>query len=202
MGLPGINFAPADIAPAEFFGEWLSKQVEPLKPLLGVLGDQSATMSIRVTGDDGGEWSCTVNKDGLTIKEGLSEEAEVTVILSTPDFQRAVSGALPMAGSRAGRKRPSPEEAPGLIENALEQLRQVAGQLRYRIEDPAGDFMVDVKFAGPLKDDPDVEVIMSRETAEGIAGGSLNPQTAFMAGQVQIQGDISLLMQLMPLMGA
>ena len=68
-------------------------------------------------------------------------------------------------------------------------------------EDPdKGDFIVDVKFAGPLNDEPDVSVTMARETAENMAKGELNPQAAFMAGQVQISGDMSILMQLMPLM--
>lgn len=202
MGLPALKFAPKDIAPEKYFGEWLPGEVAPWKPFLGVLGGLSATLSIRVTGAGGGEWSCAVNKDGLQVAPGLKDDAVVTIALSVKDFQTAVSGELKMGGPRGGgAKAPSPTELPKLIERNLAGLREVNGILRYQLTDPAaGDFVVDVKFAGPMKDQPDVTVSMGKDVAMEITKGELNPQAAFMAGQVQISGDISLLIQLMPLM--
>jgi hypothetical protein len=156
----------------------------------------------KVTGDGGGEWSCSLSKDGLKIETGLRDDAVVTVRLPVKGFVSAVTGELKM-GPPGGAKAPSPEQAPGLIKDALTSLRQINGILRYHLEDAdKGDFVVDVKFAGPMKDDADVSVTMARETAENMAKGELNPQAAFMAGQVQISGDMTILMQLMPLMNA
>jgi putative sterol carrier protein len=41
---------------------------------------------------------------------------------------------------------------------------------------------------------------MERATALAIAKGDTNPQAAFMSGQVQIEGDLSILMQLSPIL--
>lgn len=200
MALPTIQNAPADITPEKFFGQWLPTQAEQFKAIMPLLGDITATMGIKVTGDEGGEWSCTISKDGLKIEQGLRDDAVVTVRLDKKNFVAAVTGQLKM-GPGAGAKAPSPEQAPQMLKDAITAVKQINGILRYQLEDPdQGDFLVDVKFAGPLNDDADVQVTMARETAESMAAGDLNPQAAFMAGQVQISGDMSILMQLMPLM--
>jgi len=201
MGLPGIKFAPKDITPKKFFEEWLLPQAEPFKAFLPMLGELAATLAVRVAGPEGGEWSCRLDKNGLKVAPGLKDDAVITLSLDTKNFLAAVTGELKMGAPQGGsRKAPPPEQIPGRIAQTLESLRQVKGQLRYHLNDPAGDFIVDIKFAGPLKDAPDAEVIMNREIAEGMAKGEVDPQQAFMAGKIRIEGDLSLLIQLMPLM--
>jgi len=202
MGLSTIPIAPKDITPSRFFKEWLPQQVEPFKPLMSFLGDVSATLAVRVTGDSGGDWSCTASMNGLEVAEGLKDDAVITLILSVKAFLAAVTGEIKFGQppSRGG-KAPDVSKVPGMIKSTLASLRMVNGMLRYHLTGTgAEDFIVDIKFGGPLKSAPDVEVTMGRELAEGMNAGTVNPQDAFMAGKIKIDGDMSLLFQLMPLM--
>jgi len=200
MGIPGLSYAPEDITPEKFFNEWLPEQFEPLKPMaLKMVGDNTAGMSIKL---DSGEWTCAISPEGLSVSEGLSDDSAVTLVMSDDNFSQAVTGKLKMNfGGPGGGNQPSLEEAPGMFKNAVDTVKQVNGALMYQLTGAGdGDFSVIVKFAGPMKDTPDVTVTIDKEDAEAMAKGEIDPQSAFMQGKVQISGDMTLLMQLMPLM--
>ena len=200
MGLPAIPNAPQDITPETFFGSWLPEQAANYKDLAAQFaGDIVAGMSIRVTGDGGGEWTCSISKDGLKINSGLSDDSAVTVIIDAASFKKAVTGDIKMSPP-ADAAVPSPEEAQSKMKDLLDAVKEIHGMMKYTITYPDGDdFVSFVKFAGPLKDEPDVGITMEKEDADALAAGELNPQAAFMAGKLQIEGDMTLLMQLAPL---
>jgi hypothetical protein len=193
MPLPGISYAPKDVTPKKFFEEWLPGQFEKVKALvMPFAGEVNAAMAIKVTGAGGGEWSCGLSAEGLKVESGLREDAVVTLVLSEPNFREAVTGEPPAA-----------DKIPALIRRQLEALRQIQGMIEFRMEDAkSGDFTVRIKFAGPMKDEPDAGVSLAREDAEAISRGELNPQAAFMSGRMKISGDMMLLMQMTPLMTA
>jgi SCP-2 sterol transfer family len=201
MGLPEIPNAPADITPEAFFGSWLPEQAENFKDMAAQFaGDIVAGMSIRVTGDGGGEWTCSISKDGLKIDSGLNDDSPVTVIIDGASFKKAVTGEIKMSPP-ADAAVPSPEEAQAKIKDSIAAVKEIQGMMKYTIKYPEGDdFVSCIKFAGPLKDEPDVGITMDKEDADALAAGELNPQAAFMAGKLQIEGDMTLLMQLAPLM--
>jgi hypothetical protein len=205
MPLPGISYAPKDVTPKKFFEEWLPGQFAKVKALvMPFAGEVNAAMAIKVTGAGGGEWSCGLSAEGLKVEAGLREDAVVTLVLSEPNFREAVTGERQMMGmGGGGQKMPAADKVPALIRRQLEALRQIQGMIEFRMEDAkSGDFTVRIKFAGPMKDEPDASVSLAREDAEAIGRGELNPQAAFMSGRMKIGGDMMLLMQMTPLMTA
>ena len=57
-----------------------------------------------------------------------------------------------------------------------------------------------IKFAGDLKEEADCSISLDRKKATAIVRGEIDPQTAFITGQIKIEGDSSLVTQLIPLM--
>ncbi len=204
MGLGPMELpkAPADITPAKFFMEWLPTQVDSFKDLIGQFGGGvSAAMATRVTGDGGGDWTTVLEGGAVKVEEGLRDDAVVTIVISAPNFKDAVTGQMedvmqppPDAGNI------SPEDAAEKAKQNMEAVKTIEGQIKFAIEDDAKPFEVMVKFAGPLKDEADVAVIVDREQAIAMAKGDTNPQAAFMSGAIKIEGDMGILMQLAPMM--
>jgi putative sterol carrier protein len=202
-GMMNLPKAPADITPAKFFGEWLPTQVEAFKDMIGSLGGEtSAAMSFRITGQGGGDWSTLLAGGKVKVEKGLRDDALVTVVMNATNFVEAVTGQLeevmqPPPGAAANL---TPAQAAAKAKENMEAVKSIIGAVGFSIEDDKKPFAAMVKFAGPLKDAADVTVSMERQTAVAIAKGDTNPQAAFMSGQVKIEGDLSILMMLMPLM--
>lgn len=202
MGMMDLPKAPADITPAKFFNEWLPTQMEPFKDMIASLGgDVSAAMSVRIKGEGGGDWTALLQGGEVKISEGISDDALVTIIMEAGNFVEAVTGQMedfmqppPGAGDM------SPEQAAAKAKENLETLKGIHGTIKMALEDAEKPFWAMIKFQGEIKDEADVTVSMERATSLAIASGETNPQAAFMSGQVRIEGDMSILMQLMPLM--
>lgn len=195
--------APADITPGKFFNEWLPEQMEPIKEMISSFGGGiSAALAIRVTGDNGGDWSACLDGGEVKIEEGLKSDAVVTFVLNEKNFVEAVTGEMEdlMPPPPEGSGDVDPAKAAEQAKSRMETVKNIQGSLKYVIEDDDKPFEVMIKFAGDLKDEADVSVIIDRENALAMAKGETNPQAAFMSGQIKIQGDMSILMQLTPLM--
>lgn len=203
MGLPQIPEAPKDITVAKFFKEWLPEQFKQFADLVKQFGgDITAGMSFKIEGDKGGDFSTVIDKGDFKVADGLADDAIVTLVMSDKNFLAVVTGERKMAlQPPGGGREPKPEEIPGQLKNTIDTLKNVNGMLQFKVTDEKeGDFDVKVKFAGPMKDDPDVSITVAKEDADAMASGELNPQAAFMAGKIQIDGDMGLLMSMMPLM--
>jgi putative sterol carrier protein len=62
---------------------------------------------------------------------------------------------------------------------------------------PGGDWQVDFKLGpGAIPDAATTTVTVQAEDADRMERGELNPMEAFMAGRIQVTGDMALLMQL------
>jgi putative sterol carrier protein len=61
----------------------------------------------------------------------------------------------------------------------------------------AGDWRVDFKLGpGAIPESPTTTVSIHAEDADQMQRGELNPMDAFMAGRIQLAGDLTLVMQL------
>ncbi len=203
-GMMNIPEAPADITPAKFFTEWLPTQVDSFKDMIsGLGGGVSVAMSTKVTGDGGGEWTALLADGAVKVEEGLRDDAVVTVVIDAKNFVAAVTGQMKdvMAPPPAGAGGDlSPEQMAEQAKEKLEAIKGIEGSIGFQIEDDEKPFGAMVKFAGELRDEPDVTICIDRENAIAMANGETNPQAAFMSGQIKIEGDMSILMQLTPLM--
>ena len=200
-GLLNMIKAPMDITPGKYFGEWLPNLIEPMKDLIGSFaGDLSAAISLRITGDKGGEWSAIIDRGRVEIQEGLKPDALVTIVMSDTNFIEAVTGQIddimPQSSGEAVMEG-SPEEMLAQAKEKMAELKTIEGALRIVIDDSERPYAVTVKFAGELKEEADCVITLDRKKANGIVKGKIDPQTAFMSGQVKIEGNSSLVMQLL-----
>ena len=77
-----------------------------------------------------------------------------------------------------------------------ENLADLAGTLRFELTGEDG-FVLRVHFgAEPMSDEPRCTLQIAREAYEQLRSGELNPQDAFMGGQIVATGDIQMAMQL------
>jgi putative sterol carrier protein len=196
--------APADITPKTFFGEWLPSQLDNFKDLIQTFsGDLSASMSVKVDGDNGGEWTVGLGGGAVNISDGLSSDSVVTIVVSEKNFVEAVTGQLdeyrmqPPGGMSQGDL--DPEAIKKQAADNLEVVKGISGALQFCLDDPDNPVAVTICFGGEVKD-PDCVIKVDKEDAKSMASGETNPQAAFMSGKIRIEGDMSLLMQLTPLM--
>lgn len=86
-----------------------------------------------------------------------------------------------------------------IVNAAVEKLNEKIGSFsstaKFVIENE-GSIMIDDNGVREGDDEADVTLTASRETFEGILDGSVNPTTAFMSGKLQLDGDMSVAMQL------
>jgi SCP-2 sterol transfer family len=196
--------APMDITPARFFEEWLPGQVENSRDLLQIYaGDLSFVVSVKVTGEQGGEWTVRLADRRPEFASGLDPEAVVTFIVSAENFIQSVTGQLddlrPRSRDTAAIDT-SPEALQRRARQLLAALKEIRGSLRAELDDPNRALGVTIKFGGEMKDSPDCTIRIKMDHVRAMASGELDPQAAFMTGKVKIEGDSGLLMQLLAVM--
>jgi putative sterol carrier protein len=202
LGMPDLDILHElkDITPTKLFGEWLPQLVTVFTPVVAwLMDDLKAAISIKL---DDGEWTCEFSEDGLKVDEGLSDDAMVTVVMSEKDFLSVVTGERKMAMMPSSDQPVDITEFPEMVKKNIETLKGIEAVLLLKVEDPdAGDLVVKVKFAGPMKDQPDTQVGVAQDVLEDMASGALDPAGAFiLGGQVQVEGDVNLLMKLAMMM--
>ncbi len=194
--------APKDITPEKFFNQWLPEQISGFQEIIkGLAGDVSFSISTRVTGDGGGDWTADIENGEVKFSSGVKEDALVTFILNKQNFIEAVTGErdeLRMQPPGGGGGNPA--AMVGQAKENMAALRDISGSIKWVVDDESKPFEATIKFAGPITPEPTATVVVDLDTMKEMASGSLNPQSAFMAGRIQISGDMTILMQLTPLM--
>jgi hypothetical protein len=201
-----IAFPPSPIAPERFFAEFLPKAlaeqgVPPGAELLEV------KLGVELTGAGGGEWLVHLANGSARVTKESRADAAFTVRQSVDDWRGALwegrGGAI--GKQSAALFRPGERPAPGPAglgatpsPAALAQMRALDGVIRVVVSGgPGGDWQVDFKLGpGRIPDTPTTTVTLHAEDAEKMERGELNPMEAFMAGRIQLAGDMTLMMQM------
>ncbi len=198
---------PEDITPEAFFKQWLPSTLDSFRDLIREQAKDLTTpfLAVRVTGEQGGEWSVVLNQGEVEIKEGLDPGTAVTFVLPTQNFIEFVTGQRdevmmqPPGGGMAGGASLTPEEVNKQFRKNMEALRGIKGQMQFIADDPDRPFNVHIKFQGELKDQADAVLTVATEDLRQMSKGELSPPQAFMMGKVKVKGDMGLIMQLAPL---
>ncbi|NQT74626.1 MAG: SCP2 sterol-binding domain-containing protein [Chloroflexi bacterium] len=197
--------APADITPARFFEEWLPSQVESFGELLEVYSEGiSFAVSVKVTGDGGGEWTTGLSDGKPLFTSGLDPQALATITVSEENLVQSVTGQLDHLRAETPDMPADADLSPETIKqravDLINSLKEIEGSLHASVDGADPPLQVTVKFAGEMKDPPDCDVRIKLEDVQRMASGDLDPMGAFMAGKIQIEGDASVLLQLFALM--
>jgi hypothetical protein len=135
-------------------------------------------------------WFINLTDGEITVSETAAHEPFMTVALSESDWERFVKGAA-AGGLFAGNDR-------SFGKSRIERVRAIKGLMRFILTglSEGGDFVVDLHFGAERAAEPKATVQMPAEVAAKLQSGTLNPQAAFMQGQMRLIGDMGFAMQL------
>lgn len=171
------------------------RAVEAAQRVLDGMRAVSATIRVEVEGEGGGTFYLNVHDGRMEPGDAPAQEPFLTLLQDRPGFQRlaAEAGDSPMAflgglSGLAGEMK--------LTQARLENLQGVRGCVRFEVTGPGG-FALRTHFgAGPVPEADDTSITVDPDAYRKLRSGELEPQDAFMTGQIAVDGDMQLAMQI------
>ena len=185
-----------DVIPALFVDLDLTPAERAIELRLGVV----------LRGESGGEWTLHFVDGELGIEPSRSPDCDLTLVQRVVDWRAALWSGEPafvadavQALFRPPGTAPIPVLVPfTLVPNprALEQLRRLRGLLEIRV-DGGEDWCLGIRLGpGPIPVTPDAVIQLGAAQAEAIHRGSLHPLEALMTGELRLEGDLGLILQI------
>lgn len=180
--------------PAQF-NRALAQQEQAVKAAQKVLdGMRAVDATLRVI-VDGEAFHLNVVQGRMSPAGAPARPPVMTLVLDRAAFARVVReagdsamGFLGGLSGLAGEMR--------LTRSRLDNLAGVSGALRFEVTGDDGFALLTHFGSEPLPARPDATLSVDPETYRALRAGGLDPQQAFMAGQIRIAGNMQLAMQL------
>lgn len=171
------------------------RAVEAAQRVLDGMRAVSATIRVDVEGQGGGTFYLNVRGGRLEAGDAPAFEPFLTLLQDRAGFERlaAEAGDSPMAflgglSGLAGEMK--------LTKGRLENLQGVRGCVRFEVTGPEG-FALRTHFGpGPVPEAPDTAIRVDPDAYRQLRSGELEPQNAFLTGQIAVEGDMQLAMQI------
>ena len=190
---------PPPGTPAKEFFERFVPKAFAANPLPDDAKQVDVTLGVKLEGAGGGEWCFHLKEGSLSVAPGSTDEAAFTVLQSVDDWRGALwEGRGGAFGKQAQALFQPGTGAGGIPPTALTQLQALRGVIKMVVTgDQGGDWAVAFKLGpGPVPAQPTTTVSVSADDAAALERGELDPMQAFMAGRIQVAGDMTLLMQM------
>ena len=199
-----MSGAPAD--PRRFFLESLPAQwnaalreqeraLEAAQRLLDGMRGVDATIRVEIEGEGGGTFFLNVAGGLLTPGDTPAHPPLLTLRQERAAFERFAAevgdSALGFLGALTGLAQEM-----RLTRARVELLAGLAGCVRFELRGRDGFALLTHFGAGPLPAAPTTSITVDRDAYRALRAGTLNPQEAFLSGQIQVEGDLQLAMQL------
>jgi len=159
-----------------------------------------ATLRFDVRGPEGGTWYVNVAEGRSSAADTPAHEPFLAVEIDRRDFEplwrEAGDNVLGFLGGVSGLGTPIK-----LTRSRVEQIARVRGTLLFELTGEGG-FKLLARLGGgggPGAGEgggPDTAIRVDTEAYRALRCGTLQPQDAFLAGQIRIEGDMQLAMQL------
>jgi len=162
--------------------------------------------------DEGGEWTLHFIDGELGITQERVDDCQVTVVLRVDDWRSALWEGRPrliadvvaaVAESGPAALRPPGSKRTQGNPKALEGLSEIHGLIEAVIageageNDEADDWRVGIRIGpGPIPESPQATIKLGAAEAEAIRRGELHPLEALISGQLRLEGDLGLIIQL------
>jgi hypothetical protein len=164
------------------------------KVLAGMRG-VDATLRVDVEGEGGGVFFLNVRAGTMTAEDAPAGAPIMTVLQDRRAFERIASeagdSALGLLGGLSGLAGDFK-----LTQSRIDNLGAISGCLAFEVTGDDG-FAFRVHFGGgPLPAAPDTTIKVGPEVYADLREGRLDPQNAFMSGQLDVSGDLQIAMQL------
>lgn len=193
-----------DVVPSLFAELELDEADHAIDLRLGVvLRSDEAALPL----EQGGSWTLHFVEGELGIAEGRDEASDLTLVQSVRDWRSALWEGRPALvadavdqlrrGGPEAMRPPAPPDG-GPRPDPMKGLADLKGLLEAIISDDAGaDWRVGVLIGpGPLPVEPQATIRLGAGQAEAIRTGALHPLEALITGQLQLDGDLGLILQL------
>lgn len=159
--------------------------------------------------DEGGSWTLHFSEGALAISDGRREECEITVVMRVADWRSALWEGRPAliadAVASVAESGPAALRRPGGAHgsgnpNALRGLSEIQGLIEASIADESeemDDWRVGIQVGpGPIPESPQATILLGTKQADAIRRGELHPLEALITGQLRLEGDLGLIIQL------
>lgn len=194
-----LLFAEAELDPAE--------EAIDLKVGIVLHGDPDVESDPALEQDAGGEWTLHFVAGELGIARGRDERCELTIVQSVADWRSALWEGRPALIADAvdqirehGPEALRPPRPPGGAPppDPLKGIADLRGLIEAVIADQQGrDWRVGVLIGpGAIPETPQATIRLGAEQADAIRAGALHPLEALITGQLQLDGDLGLILQL------
>jgi hypothetical protein len=196
---------PAE-SPSQFYTERIPDQfnralrdqerlVEEAQRQLDGMRAVTATLQVEVRGEAGGTFYLNVEKGRMMADAAPARAPFMTLVQDRTGFEtlarEAGDSALGLLGGLSGLAGDMK-----LTQSRLDNLATVSGCLRFEVTGDDGFWLLTHFGESPVPDEPTTTIRVDPETYAGLRDGSLDPQTAFMSGKLEMTGDLQLAMQL------
>ncbi|MFO0687212.1 MAG: SCP2 sterol-binding domain-containing protein [Myxococcota bacterium] len=200
-----------DVIPSLFVDLELSPEERRAELRLGVV----------LRGEEGGEWTLHFVDGELGIGSPRAPECDVTIVQRVTDWRAALWEGRPAFVADAVHQLMLPGAAgmrPGLHSGlsglasmpdpqTVAELQALRGLVEVRVASPGrvepggvDDWCLAIQLGpGPLATAPDATIALGAEQAEAIHRGELHPIEALITGQLRLEGDLGLILQLQAL---
>jgi len=189
-----------DVVPALFAEADLGEAEAAIDLKLGIVlrGDER---------EEGGEWTLHFIEGELGIASQREEACEITIVQSVTDWRSALWEGRPaliadvadrIRESGPNALRPPAPAGRGPRPDPLKGISDLRGLIEgvIAIED-GSDWRIGVQVGpGPISETPQATIRLGAAQADAIRDGSLHPLEALITGQLQLDGDLGLILQL------
>lgn len=183
--------------PAQFNGA-LAEQEQAAERARRTLDDMravDATLCVRVEGEDGGLFFLNVAGGRMSAGDEAAHPPFLTLVQDRRSFERlaeeAGDSALGMLGGLAGLAGDIK-----LTRSRIANLSGVSGTLLFEVTGEDG-FTLRTHFGeGGPREEPDAAIRVDPAVYADLRAGKVDPQQAFMGGQLEVTGDMQLAMAL------
>lgn len=203
------SFPASPVPPAELLEQWLPDAFGEAA-LPDALRALDYALGVELVGEGGGEWVVQMRDGVLSVQAGPRAETSFTYVQSVEAWRAALweaGGAAFGKGAQAlfdpqkmlAHTATAAETGFAIVPSpaALESLRELDGLIRLVVTDAAGEWEVGLRLGpGAIPEEANTTVSVSSEDATAMERGELNPLEAFMAGRIEVTGDMTLMMQM------
>jgi len=171
------------------------RAVESARQVLEGMRAVDATIRVEVEGEGGGTFFLNIAGGRLSAGDEPSHPPFLTLLQDRAAFERlaaeAGESALGFLGGMSGLAGEMK-----LTRGRLDHLAGVQGSLRFQVTGEAGFALVTHFGTGPVPAEPDAQISVAPEAYRALRSGTLEPQDAFLSGQIAVEGDMQLAMQI------
>ena len=188
-----------EMEPEKFFVELLPASFEKNAHLLPQeMGSLRASISFELSGAGGGKWTLAMESGKFICEHGEDPKRIVKLIQTREDWAASMRGEKGFRLELPGEgKSVNVAHELTLSQEKIERLKSIKGSIKIKLTDPEkGDWEITAVFGPETPPEPDCAIVLSAADAFAIREGKLSPQTAFMAGKINVKGDLGLALQI------